>query len=112
LGSGKHIDLVYYFILGATVAREMAWLATVVTALRFRSIVLFLCFLWVTWLGVDVAQVYLFWSVGAVNARMLWLVCIALLSLIGLETSVWLLGLRLVFVAYPSDFAVGSFCES
>jgi hypothetical protein len=55
LGSGKYIDLAYYFILGATVAREVAWLATVVTASRFRSIVLFLCFLWVTWLGVDVA---------------------------------------------------------
>jgi hypothetical protein len=45
LRSGKHIDLMYYFILGVTVTREMAWLATVVTALSFRSIVLFLCFL-------------------------------------------------------------------
>jgi hypothetical protein len=55
LRSGKHIDLTYYFILGATVTREMAWLAIVVIALSFRSIVLFLCFLWVAWLGVNVA---------------------------------------------------------
>jgi hypothetical protein len=55
LRSGKHIDLMYYFVLGATVARKMAWLATVVTALSFRSIVLFLRFLWVAWLGIDVA---------------------------------------------------------
>jgi hypothetical protein len=45
LRSGKHIDLTYHFVLGATVAREMAWFATVVTTSSFRSIVLFPRFL-------------------------------------------------------------------
>jgi hypothetical protein len=45
LRSGKHIDLTYYFILRATVTREITWLATVVTASSFRSIVLLLRFL-------------------------------------------------------------------
>jgi hypothetical protein len=71
LRSGKHINLTYYFILGATVTREMAWLATVVTASSFRSIVLFLRFLWVTWLGIDVAQVHSLRSIRAVDARIL-----------------------------------------
>jgi hypothetical protein len=47
LRSGKHINLIYYFVLRATVAREMAWFATVIITLSFRSIVLFLRFLWV-----------------------------------------------------------------
>jgi hypothetical protein len=47
LRSSKHINLTYYFVLRAIVVREMAWFATVVTTLSFRSIVLFLCFLWV-----------------------------------------------------------------
>jgi hypothetical protein len=45
LRSGKHINLTYHFVLRATVAREMAWFATVVTTLSFRSIVLFPHFL-------------------------------------------------------------------
>jgi hypothetical protein len=44
---GKHIDLMYYFVLGATVVREIAWFAIVIATLSFRSIVLFLRFLWV-----------------------------------------------------------------
>jgi hypothetical protein len=45
LRSSKHINLIYYFILGATVTRKITWLATVVTASSFRSIVLLLRFL-------------------------------------------------------------------
>jgi hypothetical protein len=45
LGSSKYINLMYYFILGATVTREIAWFAIVIAVLSFRSIVLFLRFL-------------------------------------------------------------------
>jgi hypothetical protein len=55
LGSSKYINLMYYFILRATVMCKIAWFATVVVVLSFRSIVLFLYFLWVTWLGVNIA---------------------------------------------------------